>query len=264
MKYVLVDTANTFFRARHVIRGGLDMKVGMAFHITFNSLKKAWNDFDADHIVFCLEGRSWRKDVYEPYKRNRQAARDALTEAQQEEEKVFWETFDSFRDFITNKTNCTVLQHNELEADDLVSVYHDPLKTIICSPDKDVLYQNKVCNYNYGKAEMIAVDETDTTRFLWKQVLMGDSTDGIPGLPKVGIKTADTWLDPLLPSEMPAFVLEKYLEKFGTSEGISKFAETFKLVYILKTPEDVLRETGIELPELVTYDVNPLNDDEWL
>ena len=87
MKYVLVDTANTFFRARHVVRGELDIKVGMAFHITFNSLKKAWNDFDADHIVFCLEGRSWRKDVYAPYKRNRQESRDALTEAQQEEEK---------------------------------------------------------------------------------------------------------------------------------------------------------------------------------
>ena len=76
MKYVLVDTANTFFRARHVVRGELDVKVGMAFHITFNSLKKAWNDFDADHIVFCLEGRSWRKDFYQPYKRNRQEFRN--------------------------------------------------------------------------------------------------------------------------------------------------------------------------------------------
>ena len=110
MKYVLVDTANTFFRARHVVRGELDIKVGMAFHITFNSLKKAWNDFDADHIVFCMEGRSWRKDVYAPYKRNRQESRDALTEAQQEEEKTFWETFDNFKNFITEKTNCTVLQ----------------------------------------------------------------------------------------------------------------------------------------------------------
>ena len=64
---------------------------------------------------------------------------------------------------------------------------------------------------------------------------------------------------------MPAFVLEKYIEKFGTSEGIHKFVETFKLVYILKTKEDVLRETGIELPDLVTYDVKPLNEnEEWL
>ena len=38
----------------------------MALHITLNSIKKAWKDFDADHVVFCLEGRSWRKDYYEP------------------------------------------------------------------------------------------------------------------------------------------------------------------------------------------------------
>ena len=60
------------------------------------------------------------------------------------------------------------------------------------------------------------------------------------------------------------FVLEKYIEKFGTSEGIHKFAETFKLIYILKSLEDVLRETGIELPELVTYDVKSQNENEWL
>ena len=153
MKYVLVDTANTFFRARHVVRGELDVKVGMAFHITFNSLKKAWNDFDADHIVFCLEGRSWRKDFYQPYKRNRQEFRDALTEAQQEEEKVFWETFDSFRDFITQKTNCTVLQHDELEADDLIAgwIQHHPNdEHVIISTDGDFaqLISPKVSQYN--------------------------------------------------------------------------------------------------------------------
>lgn len=153
MKYVLVDTANTFFRARHVVRGDLDTKVGMAFHITLNSLKKAWNDFDADHIVFCLEGRSWRKDVYAPYKRNRQESRDALTVAQQEEEKVFWETFDEFKEFITTKTNCTVLQHPELEADDLIAGwinYHSNDEHVIISTDGDFaqLISPKVVQYN--------------------------------------------------------------------------------------------------------------------
>ena len=90
--YILVDTANTFFRARHVVRGDIDTKVGMAFHITLAGVKKAWKDFNADHVVFCLEGRSWRKDYYEPYKRNRSVARAALTESQQEEETVFWVT----------------------------------------------------------------------------------------------------------------------------------------------------------------------------
>jgi len=121
MTYILVDTANTFFRARHVIRGDADTKLGMAFHITLNSIKKAWQDFDGSHVVFCLEGRSWRKDYYEPYKRNRQETRDKMTVKESEEDKLFWEAFDHFKDFITEKTNCTVLHHPQLEADDLIA-----------------------------------------------------------------------------------------------------------------------------------------------
>ena len=138
--YILVDTANTFFRARHVVRGDVDTKVGMALHITLNSVKKAWNDFDATHVVFCLEGRSWRKDFYEPYKRNRQVARDALTPAQAEEDKVFWEIFDEFKDFIGTKTNCTMMQHPQLEADDLIAGWvqsHPNDDHVIISTDGD-------------------------------------------------------------------------------------------------------------------------------
>ena len=138
--YILVDTANTFFRARHVIRGDLTTKIGMALHISLNSVKKAWADFDGTHVVFCLEGRSWRKDFYEPYKRNRSEARSALTEAQQEEEKVFWETFDSFKDFVTEKTNCSVLHNPVLEADDLIAGWiqaHPKDNHVIISTDGD-------------------------------------------------------------------------------------------------------------------------------
>ena len=138
--YILVDTANTFFRARHVIRGDLTTKIGMALHISLNSVKKAWNDFNGDHVVFCLEGRSWRKDFYEPYKRNRQVARDALTEKEQEEDKTFWETFDLFNQFINEKTNCSVLQHQHLEADDLIAGWvqaHPQDNHVIISTDGD-------------------------------------------------------------------------------------------------------------------------------
>lgn len=149
----------------------------------------------------------------------------------------------------------------ELEADDLVSIHHNN-NTVICSPDKDVLYQNKGRHYNYGKAEFVEVTETEALTFLWKQMLMGDSGDGIQGIPKVGPKTASAWLQSPNTDQMPAFVLEKYIEKFGYAAGISKFAETFKLIYILKTKEDVQREAGIELPELVTYKVKK-QDDLW-
>ena len=201
---------------------------------------------------FLTSGRCFRYDIAKtkPYKGNRKYSTKPII-------------FPAIKEYLRQEWN--FISVPELEADDLVSIYHDPMRTVICSPDKDVLYQNRVCNYNYGKAEMITVDETQALRFLWKQMLMGDATDGIQGIPKVGRKTADTWLKDLLPNEMPEFVLKKYVEKFGYAAGICKFAETFKLVYILKTKEDVLRETGIELPDLVTYDVKPLKEDEeWL
>ena len=73
--YILVDTANTFFRARHVVRGSLEDKVGMSLATVLGSVRKAWKDFKGSHVIFCLEGRSWRKDHYEPYKRQRTEAR---------------------------------------------------------------------------------------------------------------------------------------------------------------------------------------------
>jgi len=142
MTYILVDAANTFFRARHVIRGDADIKLGMAFHITLNSIKKAWKDFNGTHVVFCLEGRSWRKDFYEPYKRNRSETRSALTPSEQEEDKLFWEAFDTFKNFISDKTNCTVLQNPQLEADDLIAGWiqnHPESSHVIISTDSDFL-----------------------------------------------------------------------------------------------------------------------------
>ena len=140
MNYILVDTANTFFRSKFAIQSDLDSKIGMALHITFNSIRKVWQDFKGDHVVFCLEGRSWRKDFYEPYKANRKASRDALTPAEQEEDQAFWKAFDELREYIDKRTNCTVLQHAECEADDFIARWiqnHPDDKHVIVSSDSD-------------------------------------------------------------------------------------------------------------------------------
>jgi 5'-3' exonuclease len=163
MTYILVDTANTFFRARHVIRGDADIKIGMAFHITLNSIKKAWKDFDGSHVVFCLEGRSWRKDYYAPYKRNRAESRAAQTATEQEEDKLFWEAFDTFKEFISEKTNCTVLQNPVLEADDLIAGWvqsHPNDNHVIISTDSDFeqLIAPNVKQYN-GISEVTITHE---------------------------------------------------------------------------------------------------------
>ena len=206
-------------------------------------LHQMFEQVEATHYAgFLTSGRCFRYAAAKtkPYKGNRKHGDKPII-------------FPAIKEYLKQEWN--FISVPELEADDLVSIYHDPLRTVICSPDKDVLYQNKGVHYNYGKAELVVMDEVDSTHFLWKQMLMGDSTDGIQGIPKVGPKTAETWLKDIESLDMPAFVLNKYIEKFGIHKGMCNFAETFRLVYILKSKEDVLRETGIELSKLVINDI---------
>jgi 5'-3' exonuclease len=199
------------------VRGDLDTKVGMALHITFNSIKKAWTDFNADHVVFCLEGRSWRKDFYKPYKRNRQETRDALTPREAEEDKLFWEIFDEFKDFVQTKTNCTVMQHPQLEADDLIAGWvqnHPHDNHIIISTDGDfaqliapnVKQYNGVSNittthlgYFDDKGKSVIDKKTNETKpapnpqwLLFEKCMRGDTSDNVfsayPGVRVKGTK----------------------------------------------------------------------------
>jgi len=215
--YILVDTANTFFRARHVMRGDLNDKIGISIHTVLSSVRKAWRDFKGDHVIFCLEGRSWRKDYYAPYKRQRSDARAAQSPKEQEEDRVFWETFDNFKDFITNKTNCTVLQNPQLEADDLIAgwIQSHPLDNhIIISTDGDFaqLIAPNVRQYNgvmqvttthegyFDEKGKRVVDKKtgkekpapDPEWLLFEKCMRGDTSDNIfsafPGVREKGTK----------------------------------------------------------------------------
>jgi 5'-3' exonuclease len=151
----------------------------------------------------------------------------------------------------------------ELEADDLVSYYsynHDE-NTIICSPDKDVLKQCVGMHYNYGKAEFLHTSPDEALKFLWIQVLMGDSTDNIVGIPGVGIKTAENWLKDRT-KDFESFAVRKYVEKFGMVEGIREFYKNFNLVYLLKTDEDLAR-LELALPPLECIDISQNELDIW-
>jgi 5'-3' exonuclease len=200
-----------------VVRGDADIKLGMALHITFNSIKKAWQDFNGSHVVFCLEGRSWRKDYYKPYKANRAETRAAMTVKEQEEDKLFWETFDAFKEFIETKTNCTVLRHPQLEADDLIAGFiqmHPDDNHVIISTDSDFhqLIAPNVKQYN-GVADTLTTHEgvfdkkgksvidkktkepvpaPDPQWILFEKCMRGDSSDNVfsayPGVRTKGTK----------------------------------------------------------------------------
>ncbi|QCG76206.1 RNaseH ribonuclease [Pseudomonas phage vB_PaeM_PA5oct] len=139
--YILIDTFNMFHRAKHVIRSSsLDEKVGMCLHVMFNSIRKVYRDHSADHAVFCIEGKSWRKDFYKEYKFNRTAARMARTEAEIEEDAALMEAYNDLITFINDKTNSSVLHHHKAEADDMIATWiqNNPNDNhIIVSSDSD-------------------------------------------------------------------------------------------------------------------------------
>jgi 5'-3' exonuclease len=142
MKYLLIDTSNMFFRARHQAHRASDTwtKLGFALHLTFMSANKVARDLGADHVVFALEGRSWRKDTYAPYKANRAVARGAMTETEAEEDKMFWETYDTLTQFLREKTNCSVIRCATAEADDVIARWialHPEDEHVIVSSDSD-------------------------------------------------------------------------------------------------------------------------------
>ena len=268
MSYILVDTANTFFRARHVIKGDADTKLGMAMHITLNSIKKAWQDFEGKHVVFCLEGRSWRKDYYAPYKRNRQETRSAMTVKEQEEDKLFWETFDKFKDFVTTKTNCTVLQNPRLEADDLIAGFiqnHPNDNHVIISTDSDFaqLIATNVKQYNGvadtltthegifdKKGKMIIDNKTKQPKavpnpewLLFEKCIRGDTSDNVfsayPGVRKTKMQEAFedrnqkgfAWNN---------LMLQRWLDHEGKEHRVlDDYERNKKLIDLTQQPDDI-------------------------
>ena len=198
-----------------------------------NRIKTILEETGADlYAGFLTEGKCFRYKIARsrPYKYNRKlSTKPPIFYALKEYIKQQWK----FKGILG------------LEADDCVSIYSNVIsdtKTysyVVCSPDKDVLRQVPGKHFNYQKMEWVNTSEEDANKFLWMQTLMGDSTDGIPGIPGLGAKTALKIINKNDGSTTyEQDVLKIYIEKFGQYDGICKFTETFKLVYLLRSEEE--------------------------
>jgi 5'-3' exonuclease len=277
MTHIIVDTANTFFRARHVFRGDTSEKIGLAMHITFNSIKKAWNDFDGSHVIFCLEGRSWRKDHYAPYKRNRKETIEAMSPTEQEENKLFWECYDDFTKFIKEKTNATVLQNPRAEADDLIARWidrHPNQKCVIISTDKDMnqLVDERVSQYNGVTEETMNIngvfDKKGNTVIdkktkqpkkldqkdwlLFQKAMRGDPSDNIfsafPGVRTKGTKNKVGLMEAFEDRESKGYawnnlMLSKWVDADGNEHRVlDDYHRNMQLVDLHAQPEAIIEE----------------------
>lgn len=160
-KFILIDFLNLAHRSKHITNGDIDLKVGMGMSIIFNSIKSLYKQFNADHVVIVTDGKSWRKEFYPKYKRNRVEKNLEKSLAEIEEDKIFYAAFDEALQFFKEKTNVTFLHTPVTEADDLISFwinYHPNDEHIIVSTDSDYeqLLAENVKIYN-------GIDETFTT-----------------------------------------------------------------------------------------------------
>ena len=276
--YLLVDTQNMFFRARHVAQRGasLDEKIGLAFHIMFNSIKKANNMFSGDHVVFCLEGRSWRKDVYEPYKKNRKVALDKRSPVEQEEDTYWWEAYDDLLNFLKEQTNCSAVRSSVAEADDVIALWveaHKDSRNIIVSTDSDFyqLISPTVSLYNGMTNQVITIngfyDEKDNPVIdkktnqpktapepewlLFEKCIRGDSSDNVftafPKVRKTKIKEAfeDRHNQGFVWNN---FMLSKWVDHNGNDMVVKDCYERNKqLVDLTQQPDEVKTDVLTEI-----------------
>ena len=294
MKYLLIDLANCFFRARHAAHRASDSeeKLAFAIHVTLGSVNKAFRDQRADHVVFCLEGRSWRKDYYEPYKKNRAVARAALTESEAEEDQLFWESFDELKTFLYEKTNCTVLRHENLEADDLVAGWiqsHPEDEHTIVSSDTDFyqLLGPRVKQYNGISDELHTIEGIfdkkgapvkdkktkenksipDPSWILFEKCMRGDPTDNVfsayPGVRTTGSKNKVGLKEAYEDRDKKGFswnnlMLQRWTDHNGVEHRVlDDYQRNVTLVDLSAQPDDVKVKIATTISEnSVTKDVS--------
>jgi len=276
MKYALIDTANTFFRARHIASRNSDTweKIGMALHLTMASTNQIVKKFGIDHVVFCLEGRSWRKDYYAPYKKNRVVDTMSQTEAEVEENKMFWETYETFTTYLKEKTNVSVLRDPKAEADDLIARFihlHPDDEHFIISSDTDyvqlitenVKQYNGVANqlitlegYFDDKGKIVKDKKTkepklleDPKYLLFKKCMRGDGTDNVfsayPGVREKGSQKKAGLVEAYQDRTKQGFdwnnmMLQRWVDHDGVEHRVRDDYERNRvLIDLTAQPEDV-------------------------
>lgn len=295
MKYALIDTANTFFRARHVASRNSDAweKVGMALHLTLASVNQMVRMHKIDHVVFCLEGRSFRKDLYEPYKKNRIVDTLSQTEEEIEENTLFWDTYDKFTTFLKEKTNCSVLRHERAEADDMIARFihlHPDDEHFIISTDSDYvqLIAENVKQYNGVTNELITLQgyfkdsgkpvldkktkepkllEDTPDYLLFKKIIRGDAGDNVftayPRAPEKGSKNRIGIREAYEDRDRQGFnwnnfMLQRWIDHEGVEQRVRECYERNKTLIDLKAqPQEIKDAVDQRIRESVRVTTTP-------
>lgn len=152
-RFLIVDTANQLAMNSFVKTNDITMKISAALTLTLKNIATVFNRFDCSRVVFCMEGGSWRRDVYPDYKAHRRIKQAESSEKDKEEQEYFFSETDRFMEEVKTKTNAIVLRENKIEGDDFIARWiqtHQFDEHIILSNDTDFyqLISDNVRIYN--------------------------------------------------------------------------------------------------------------------
>jgi DNA polymerase-1 len=193
---ILIDGSGFIFRAFHGLPpmtrpDGTPVNAVLGFT---NMLWKILRDSEAEYfaVIFDTARKTFRSDIYPDYKAHRPPPPDELIPQ-----------FDLVRD-ATRAFNVPSLEMRGYEADDLIATYtrlarEAGLRVTIVSSDKDLMQlveDPQVVMFDHFKNREIDVAGVKEKfgvgpeRVIDVQALAGDSSDNVPGVPGIGVKTA--------------------------------------------------------------------------
>ena len=199
-KLVLVDGSSYLFRAYHALpklTSSRGEPTG-AIHGVLNMINKLASDEETTHfvVVFDAPGKTFRDEIYPDYK----ADRDAMPEELKAQIEPLLEAIPAM--------GLPLLRIEGVEADDVIGTLcrqgrDAGMDVLVSTGDKDMaqLVGDGVTLVNTMTGQVLDRDGVKEKFDVWPEqiidwlALVGDSSDNIPGVPKVGAKTAAKWLN---------------------------------------------------------------------
>ncbi len=197
---VLVDGSSYLFRAYHAVPLLSNSKGEYTNAIlgVSNMLKKLVDSYPDAYfgVIFDAPGKTFRNEMYSEYKANR----SAMPEELREQIKPLHQ--------LIKAMGLPLVMESGVEADDVIGTLAQQaeqagLQVVISTGDKDIaqLVTNKISLINTMNNQWLdpagVIDKfgVPAEKIIDYLALMGDTSDNIPGIPKVGPKTAAKWLE---------------------------------------------------------------------
>ncbi len=235
---ILVDGSSYLYRAFHAmpeLTNSKGLATGAIYGVV-NMLKRLKNDYPVENmgIIFDAKGKTFRDELFKEYKANRARMPDELrTQIEPLHELIIALGF-------------PILSISGVEADDVIGTISQQaekmgMDTVISTGDKDLA---QLVTKHVSLIDTMQNKKLDTDAVIDKfgvkpeqiidyLALVGDTADNIPGVPKVGPKTAVKWLTQY---HSVANIIE-HAEEFGgkVGENLRAAIEQLKLSYQLTT-----------------------------